>query len=413
MNCRHCHAALQHVFLDLGFAPPSNAYVEHERLSAPESRYPLRLFVCDRCWLVQTEDFVDAGSLFSPDYAYFSSVSRTWLDHAARYSKDIRQRLALDESSLVLEVAANDGYLLRNFVDAGIPCLGVEPTAATAAAAERLGIPIVRAFFGADMATSLVAEHGRADLIVANNVFAHVPDINDFSVGLARALKPGGTITLEFPHLLRLIENDLFDTVYHEHFSYLSLTTTRAILAAAGLRVVDVEELPTHGGSLRVHAAHDDDARSATPAIAELVARERDAGLLRLDTYRAFQSRVERIADDLVLFLIEQKRAGRKVAGYGAAAKGNTLLNFAGVRADLLPYVCDAAPSKQGKYLPGSHIPIVSPDALRARRPDVVLILPWNIAREVLEQQRDVVDQGATFAVAVPHLRTGLERAAR
>ena len=412
MNCRHCHAPLAHRFLDLGFAPPSNAYVERERLGAPEMRYPLRLLVCDRCWLVQTEDFVEAGALFNADYAYFSSVSRTWLDHASRYAQQIRTRLALTTTSFVVEIAANDGYLLRNFVEAGIPCLGIEPTDATADAAERLGIPIVRAFFGAGMATSLVAEHGRADLIVANNVFAHVPDINDFSLGLARALKPGGTITLEFPHLLRLIQNDLFDTVYHEHFSYLSLTTAQAILAGAGLRVVDVEEVSTHGGSLRVYAAHDDDRRRATPAVAAVVTRERDAGLLRLDTYQGFQSRVERIADDLMVFLVEQKRAGRKVAGYGAAAKGNTLLNFAGVRTDLLPYVCDAAPSKQGKYLPGSHIPIVAPDELRSRRPDVVLILPWNIAGEVMEQQREVVAQGATFAVAVPRLRTGLERAA-
>jgi SAM-dependent methyltransferase len=343
--------------------------------------------------------------MFNADYAYFSSVSRTWLEHAARYAKVMHERLGLTAASFVLEIAANDGYLLRNFVDAGIPCLGIEPTDATAAAAERLGIPIVRAFFGADMATSLVAEHGRADLIVANNVFAHVPDINDFSVGLARALKSGGTVTLEFPHLLRLIENDLFDTVYHEHFSYLSLTSAQAILAAAGLRVVDVEELSTHGGSLRVHAAHEADSRPATPAVLEILAREREAGLLRLDTYRGFQSRVERIADDLVLFLIEQKRAGRKVAGYGAAAKGNTLLNFAGVRADLLPYVCDAAPSKQGKYLPGSHIPIASPDELRARRPDVVLILPWNIAGEVLTQFGDLRAAGTPFYVALPRLR--------
>ena len=404
MKCRHCAAPLVHDFLDLGFAPPSNAYRSEADLSRPELRYPLRVKVCDRCWLVQTEDYAQAEELFSADYAYFSSTSNSWLAHAARYSEMIRSRLDLGPDSFVIEVAANDGYLLKNFVAAGIPCLGIEPTASTAAAAEALQIPVLREFFGEALGKRLTAQDKAADLILGNNVYAHVPDINDFTRGLAAALKPGGTITLEFPHLLQLIEQAQFDTIYHEHFSYLSLYTVTRIFEAAGLRVLDVEKLPTHGGSLRVYGCHRDDTRAAAASVAALLRQEHDAGLQSLEPYRGFQSRAERIKDDLLLFLIEQKRAGKRVAGYGAAAKGNTLLNFAGVGPDLLPFICDAAPAKQGKLMPGSHIPIQAPAVLDTHPPDYLIILPWNIAAEVRQQLSHLEQRGTRFVTAVPQL---------
>jgi SAM-dependent methyltransferase len=405
VNCRHCHTPLEQVFLDLGFTPPSNAYLSAADLKAPERYFPLKLYVCTHCWLVQTEDHAQASELFGHDYAYFSSVSQTWVDHAARYAKMISARLGLGKASFVIEVAANDGYLLKNFVAAGIPCLGIEPTASTAAAAESLGIPILREFFGRAPAERLAAAGKQADLIAGNNVYAHVPNINDFTAGLKAALKPGGTITLEFPHLMRLIEHTQFDTVYHEHFSYFSLNTVSRIFTSAGLRVFDVEEMPTHGGSLRVYGCHAGDARATTPAIAAVLAEEERRGLLRVAIYREFQPRADQVKNELLAFLIEQKRAGKRVAAYGAAAKGNTLLNYAGVKPDLLPFVCDAAPSKQGKFLPGVHIPILPPAALRARRPDVVLILPWNIVDEVVSQHGYVREWGGRFVVAVPEMR--------
>lgn len=405
MNCRHCKNPLEHVFLDLGFAPPSNAYLTKDDLNAPETWFPLKLYVCAHCWLVQTADYARADELFRHDYAYFSSTSTTWLEHARRYVEAMRQRLALGPNSFVIEVAANDGYLLKNFVAAGVPCLGIEPTAGTAAAAEKLGIPVMREFFGEALARQLVAQGQQADLILGNNVYAHVPDINDFTRGLKAALKPGGTLTLEFPHLMRLIEHTQFDTVYHEHFSYLSLYTVDRIFQAAGLRVCDVEELPTHGGSLRVFGCHADDARVTTSAVTALLAEESRRGMQTINTYSAFQARADRVKDDLLDFLIQQKRAGKKVAAYGAAAKGNTLLNYAGVKPDLLPFVCDAAPSKQEKYLPGSHIPILAPDAIRVRQPDFVIILPWNIANEIRDQQSHIRQWTGRFVTAVPSLR--------
>lgn len=405
MNCRHCHHPLERVFLDLGFAPLSNAYLTDADLRRPESYFPLKLYVCGRCWLVQTEDHAQADDMFRDDYAYFSSVSRSWLDHAARYVEQIRNRLALNAHSQVMEIASNDGYLLKNFVAAGIPCLGIEPTASTAAVAESLGIPVLREFFGSALAQRLAAEGRQADLVVGNNVYAHVPDINDFTAGLKAALKPGGTVTLEFPHLMRLIENAQFDTVYHEHFSYLSLHSVSRIFASAGLRVWDAEELPTHGGSLRVYGCHADDARITSQAVTRILEAELRHGLQDFTAYRDFQSRVDRVKNDLIAFLIEKKRAGKSVAAYGAAAKGNTLLNYAGIRPDLLPYVCDAAPSKQGKYLPGVHIPILPASALRERKPDYVLILPWNIADEVMALHGYVKEWGAQFVVPIPELR--------
>jgi len=404
MNCRHCGEPLQHTFLDLGFAPPSNAYLSEEELSAPEVYFPLKLKVCDCCWLVQTEDYAKAELFFSKDYAYFSSTSTSWLDHAARYADAVTKRLGLAADSFVIEVASNDGYLLKNFVAAGIPCLGIEPTASTAAAAEKLGIPVLREFFGEALGKRLADEGRLADLIAGNNVYAHVPDINDFTRGLKAALKPNGTITLEFPHLMRLIEHTQFDTVYHEHFSYLSLYTVSRVFAAAGLRVWDVEELPTHGGSLRVFGCHAEDTRECSARVAQILETEVAAGLQDMTVYAAFQQRADALKNGLLSFLLEQKHAGRKVAAYGAAAKGNTLLNYAGVKPDLLSFVCDAAPSKQGKYLPGSHIPVVVPDVLKLERPDIVVILPWNIASEVMQHTSYIREWGGRYATAVPAL---------
>jgi len=404
MNCRHCQYPLKTLFLDLGFAPPSNAYLSCDSLQQPETHFPLKLFVCDQCWLVQTEDYAAADALFSDDYAYFSSVSKSWLAHAKRYTEAMTQRLDLGANSFVIEIASNDGYLLRNFLETGIPCLGIEPTNSTADAAEKLGIPVLRQFFSESLAKRLVSDGPQADLIAANNVYAHVPDINDFTKGLKVALKPGGTITLEFPHLMRLLEFTQFDTVYHEHYSYLSLYTVCQIFDNAELRVFDVEEIPTHGGSIRVFGAHADDKRETTSAVTALLSEENQRGMRQVKTYVDFQQQAERIKDDLLIFLIEQKRQGKHLAAYGAAAKGCTLLNFAGVKTDLLPYVCDAAPSKQDKYLPGTHVPILSPDVIQERKPDVVVILPWNIREEVMQQLAFIREWGGVFVTAVPHI---------
>lgn len=402
--CRHCGTALERVFLDLGHAPPSNAYLTPEALSAPELTFPLRLRVCDACHLVQTEDFAEADRLFSPDYAYFSSTSRSWLDHAARYTAMMTKRFSLSTDSHVIEVACNDGYLLKNFVEAGIPCLGIEPTDSTAAAAESLGIPVIREFFGETLGRKLAGDGRKADLIAGNNVYAHVPDINDFTRGLAAALKPEGVITLEFPHLLRLVEHCQFDTVYHEHFSYLSLVSVGRIFAAAGLRIFDVEQLRTHGGSLRIFGCHVGASHATTPAAESVLAEERRRGMETAEFYQGFQQRADAVKDGLLRFLLDAKRDGRSIAAYGAAAKGNTLLNYAGVKPDLLPFVCDAARSKQGKLMPGSHIPILGPETLEERRPDYVLILPWNIADEIRESLSALARAGTRFVTAVPEV---------
>jgi len=404
MNCRHCGQPLNHVFLDLGFAPPSNAYLSAEDLVKPEKYYPLKVRVCDACWLVQTEDYAQADELFSADYAYFSSTSTGWLAHAERYAHDITRKLALGPQSLVIEVASNDGYLLKNFVAMGIPCLGIEPTASTAEAAEKLGIPVLREFFGEALAERLRQEGRQADLIAGNNVYAHVPDINDFTRGLKTALKPRGTITLEFPHLMRLIENTQFDTIYHEHFSYLSLYTVCRIFEAAGLRVFDVEAWPTHGGSLRVFGCHADDPRQTSDTVKTFLQDEMVHGLLDLKVYLQFQPRAEHLKNELLGFLLNCKRENRRVAAYGAAAKGNTLLNFAGIKPDMLPMVCDVAASKQGKLMPGSHIPIMAPEALDSFQPDYILVLPWNLIGEVRQQLGAHADRGCRLVTAVPRL---------
>ena len=405
MKCRHCGALLSHTFLNLGFAPPSNAYLTSNDLSKSEKYYPLKIRVCDQCWLVQTEDYAEADELFSSEYAYFSSTSSSWLAHAKSYAEKMTYELGLNTQSLVIEVASNDGYLLKNFVAAGIPCLGIEPTDSTAAAAEQLGIPVIREFFGEALGQQLSVKRQQADLIAGNNVYAHVPDINDFTRGLKAALKPGGTITLEFPHLMRLVEQAQFDTIYHEHFSYLSLQTVSRIFASAGLRVWNVEELPTHGGSLRVYGCHQDDPRSTQIAVGIVLQQETQNGLQDLNMYLKFQPRADKIKDDLLSFLIEQKRLGKKVVAYGAAAKGNTLLNYAGVKSDLVAFVCDAAHAKQGKFMPGSHIPILHPNEMFNASFDFVLILPWNIADEVIKQNEKLISLGKKFVTAVPLLK--------
>ncbi|MGE5294481.1 MAG: methyltransferase domain-containing protein [Solirubrobacterales bacterium] len=406
MKCRHCGAGLSLPFIDLGSAPPSNAYLTSETLHAPEKWFPLRVLVCERCWLVQTEDFAQAQELFNAEYAYFSGFSKSWLAHAEHYVAEMVARFHLTADSHVVEVAANDGYLLQYVKARGIPCMGIEPTASTAAAARALGIPIVEEFFGADLARKLVAQGKQAHLIAANNVLAHVPDINDFVAGFTMLLTPDGVATFEFPHLLQLVKQKQFDTIYHEHFSYLSLTAVHRVFSANGLSVFDVQEHPTHGGSLRVFAQRADRLIHPTSeSVARLLAVEEAAGMKTPGFYQGLQKAAEHIKDDLVAFLIEIKRAGKTVAGYGAAAKGNTLLNFAGVRPDLVSYVVDRNPAKQGKYMPGSRIPIVDEARLYRHRSDYVLILPWNLQAEVMQQLDSIRTWGGQFAIAVPELR--------
>jgi hypothetical protein len=408
MSCRHCghEGALR--FVVLGFAPPSNAYLDEAALRAPELHFPLRVFVCTNCRLVQTEDFAEHDALFSSDYAYFSSFSEQWLAHAKGYACAVAGRFGLGAQSHVVEIAANDGYLLQYFQAAGIPCLGVEPTHGTAEAARAKGIEIVEAFFGTTLAQTLAAQGRSADLMAANNVLAHVPDINDFVAGFAILLKPQGIATFEFPHLVELVQHGQFDTIYHEHYSYLSLHAVTRIFAASGLTIFDVEQLPTHGGSLRVYAQRSDlGAHARSPRVDALAAAEADVGIDSDGYYASFQPRVEAIKDDLVSFLIDTKRQGLRIGAYGAAAKGNTLLNFAGVRPDLLPYVVDRNPAKVGKFMPGSHVTIVDEAHLRADRPDIILILPWNLESEIRGQLAYARDWGARFATAIPSLRIG------
>lgn len=405
MNCRHCGQPLDLTLIDLGTAPPSNAYLSASDLRGPERWYPLRVLVCEHCWLVQTEDFVEREHLFTADYAYFSSVSATWLAHAQAYVARMIERFDLNAKSQVVEVAANDGYLLQYIHAAGIPCLGIEPTASTAAAARAKGIEVIEHFFGRALADELSTAGCAADLMVANNVLAHVPDINDFVTGFARMLKPHGVVTFEFPHLLRLVAEAQFDTIYHEHYSYLSLTAVQRIFAANGLAVFDVEELPTHGGSLRVYAQRADCGRHPVgSAVTALLDREAEAGVKSQAFYRTLQPAAERIKHDLLGFLLGAKREGRTVAAYGAAAKGNTLINYAGIRPDLLSYVVDKNLAKQGKFLPGSRIPIVDESRIMEDRPDYIVILPWNLQDEVMAQLVYARDWGARFVTAIPRL---------
>ena len=404
MKCRFCSASLSDVFVDLVAAPPSNAYLSATQLDEPETYFPLKLYTCHDCWLVQAPAHQAMHQIFTPDYAYFSSYSKTWLNHAKRYVEAAVRRLGLNHRSLVMEVASNDGYLLQYVAARGIPCVGIEPAASTARAARAKGIETIESFFGAGFAAEFVAQRGRANLLLGNNVYAHVPDLNDFTAGLKTALAPGGTLTLEFPHLMQLVEQNQFDTIYHEHFSYFSLSTAERVLAAHGLRAWDVEELPTHGGSLRVWAVHEDDARSALPAVGALRTREMAAGMQTPVFYAGFQARADRVKDDFLAYLLQARREGKRVAAYGAAAKGSTLLNYCGVKPDLLPFVVDASPHKQGKYLPGSRVPIVAEDRLRAEKPDYVVILPWNLKNEIEQQLAYIRGWGGRFVTAVPEL---------
>lgn len=403
--CRHCGAPLEEVFVDLGMSPIANDNIPNDRASAMEPFFPLTAMVCGECFLVQLLDYEAAENMFDEDYAYFSSYSTSWLEHARLYVEAMTERLGLDEGSKVVELASNDGYLLQYFREREIPVLGVEPTASTAAVAREKGIPTVEEFFGVAVAERL-AEEGQADLLLGNNVLAHVPDINDFVAGMKVLLKPDGVITMEFQNLATLIELNQWDTIYHEHFSYLCFSSAARIFERHGMRLFDVDELPTHGGSLRIYACHaEDTGKPQSAAARELLEREESAGLNDLATYRSFARRVEADKRQIVSFMIDLKDQGRSIVGYGAPAKGNTLLNYCGIGRDFLEYTCDRNPHKQEHVLPGTHVPIVDPARIDETRPDVVLILPWNLRDEVMEQLAHIRDWGGVFAARAPELR--------
>jgi len=404
-ECRHCRAPLRHTFVDLGMSPLCESYVSADRLNAMEPFYPLHVFVCDQCFLVQLHEYVSPDSIFS-EYAYFSSYADSWLAHAREYTEAMVTRWNLGAASRVMEVASNDGYLLQYFIARGIPALGIEPAANVAEVAVRKGVPTRVAFFGRSMARQLVAEGLQPDLLVGNNVLAQVPDLADFVDGMKILLRPGGVATLEFPHLVQLIKGNQFDTIYHEHFSYFSLLSTCRIVEAHGLTIFDVDELPTHGGSLRIYVRHQEDAsKPLSDAVSRMLASERDEGLDRIERYATFRQQVEETKRRLLEFLVAARRAGRSVVGYGAPGKGNTLLNYCGIRTDFLDYTVDRNPYKQGKFTPGTHIPIYAPDRIFETRPDYVLILPWNVKDEVVRQMAAIRSWGGKFVVPIPELR--------
>ncbi|HEX6192199.1 MAG TPA: class I SAM-dependent methyltransferase [Chitinophagaceae bacterium] len=406
MKCRFCDADLHDVFIDLFHSPASNSFLTAEQLNMPETYYPLKVFTCRKCFLVQIEEYKKSDSIFDNNYVYFSSYSSTWLDHARRYVDMMTERFKLNGQSQVVEIASNDGYLLQYFVQKKIPVLGIEPTANTAEIAKTKGIESVVDFFGVRLATQLAAENRKADLLLGNNVLAHVPDIVDFTRGLKIALKETGVITMEFPHLVKLMENNQFDTIYHEHFSYLSFTTVKAIFEAAGLVLFDVEEIPTHGGSLRIFARHaENDSLAVSKRVKELLKREADNGIQNPEYYAGFQQRALNIKISLLEFLTKQKSAGKKVAAYGAAAKGNTLLNYCGIKSDLVDFVVDANPNKQNKFLPGSHIPVVAESYLKEQKPEYVIIFPWNIREEIQHQLSYISDWGGKFVITIPEFQ--------
>lgn len=400
--CRSCSQPLEHVFCDLGMTPLANAYIDADQLHQAEPFYPLLAFVCSECFLVQLQQFETPEEIFG-EYAYFSSYSDSWLEHCRRYTREMHDRLGLTESSQVIEIASNDGYLLQYFREAGIPVLGVEPAANVAAAAVAKGIPTLVEFFGVGTATRMLADGNVADLLLGNNVLAHVPDVNDFVAGMKLVLKPHGVITMEFPHLLRLIQHSQFDTIYHEHFSYFSLHSVDRIFSSHDLTIFDVEELPTHGGSLRIYAQHADfAARPRQERVTRLLETEASAGLTRLDTYEEFARRVQKVKCDLLEFMITAKREGKRIAGYGAPAKGNTLLNFCGIGKDFIDYTVDRSPAKQGHFLPGTHIPICATERIAETRPDYILVLPWNIKDEIMDRAKCVRDWGGKFVIPIP-----------
>jgi len=405
MKCRHCKTELHHVFVDLINCPPSNDMLKAEQLNEPEVFYPLKIYTCHNCLLVQVDEMRKADSIFNSEYTYFSSYSTSWLAHAKKYVDMMVARFGFNSSSQVIEIASNDGYLLQYFKEYNIPVLGVDPTANTAAVAISKGIPTLIDFFGADFAREkLVGKNIKADLILGNNVLAHVPDINDFVKGVKTALKDTGVVTFEFPHLMRLVEECQFDTIYHEHFSYLSFTVVKRIFESQGLAMFDVEELPTHGGSLRIFAKHQDDKTKAiSPNVGDLLKREEEAGMKQIKYYNDFQPRVENIKYAVWEFLIKAKKEGKKVIGYGAAAKGNTLLNYCGVKGtDLVQFAVDASPYKQDKFLPASHIPVRNLESIAEYKPDYVIILPWNLKKEIAEQLKYIRDWNGKFVVFIP-----------
>jgi 2-polyprenyl-3-methyl-5-hydroxy-6-metoxy-1,4-benzoquinol methylase len=403
--CRFCGTPLHHSFINLDMSPLANAYLRENQLLRMEPFYPLQLYVCEQCFLVQLDEFESPAQIFS-DYAYFSSYSQTWLEHARQYSVEIMYRLQLDKHSKVVEIASNDGYLLQNFVQWEIPVLGIEPAANVAEVAIKKGIPTLSKFFGTDLARELVADGVQADLLVGNNVLAHVPRLNDFVAGMKLLLKPNGVITMEFPHLLHLIKQRQFDTIYHEHFSYFSLITVERVFAHHGLTIFDVDQIPTHGGSLRIYACHtESQAHPVNPRVKALRDIEVFEGFTNLQYYAAFTEAVKQIKADLLMFLIEARRQGKTVVGYGAPAKGNTLLNYCGVGQDFIEYVVDRNPYKQGLYLPGTHIPIRHPSAIPATRPDYLLILPWNLKDEIMQQEAHILEWGGRFVIPIPSVQ--------
>ncbi len=402
--CRFCGGTRHRTFVDLGMSPLCESFLSRDQIDRMEPFYPLFAFVCESCFLVQLKEYVTADHIFS-DYAYFSSYSDSWVEHTRRYTDAMVERFDLNASSQVVEVASNDGYLLQHFVERGVPALGIEPAANVAAVARDKGIPTRVAFFGRELAAQLVEEGGRADLLVGNNVLAHVPDLNSFVAGLKILLSDTGVLTMEFPHLQRLIDGNQFDTIYHEHFCYFSFRTVRQVFAAHGLTLFDVEELPSHGGSLRVYAAHDDDrSKQVGLRVESLLRREIDAGYERIETYQSFGPQVEQTKRRLLEFLITARAEGKQVVGYGAPGKGNTLLNYCGIRTDFVDYTVDRNPNKHGKYLPGTHIPIYAPERIFETKPDYVLILPWNLQREISEQMKDIRQWGGRFVVPIPEL---------
>ena len=406
MNCRFCKTTLNDVFIDLGNAPASNSFLDKEALNEPEAFYPLKVFTCPSCFLVQVDEYKKSDAIFDSTYVYFSSYSTSWLAYAKAYVEKMQERFQYTKDTLVIEIASNDGYLLQYFKQKNIPVLGIEPTANTAAAAAEKGIPSVIDFFGVRLAEKLAAEGKKADLLLGNNVLAHVPDIVDFVGGMKILLKENGVITMEFPHLMQLVDNNQFDTIYHEHFSYLSFHTVQAIFQAAGLELFDVEELSTHGGSLRIYAKHqEDDSKPINENVAALLQKEKEKGMLEMRYYTNFQQKAFGIKQQLLQFLLDQKKAGKKVAAYGAAAKGNTLLNYCGIKNDFIDFVVDANPHKQNKFLPASHIPVVNEAHLKETKPDYVLILPWNLREEITRQLAYIKDWDGKFVTAIPSLQ--------
>ncbi|MCA1993440.1 MAG: class I SAM-dependent methyltransferase [Coleofasciculus sp. S288] len=405
-NCRFCSSPLRHSMLDLGMSPPCNSILKFEQLNEMEAFYPLQVFVCDRCFLVQLLEYVPRETIFNDEYSYFSSYSDSWLQHVKRYTEAMVERFGLNGQSQVVELASNDGYLLQYFVAQGVPVLGIEPSGNTAEVAIQKGIPTLVKFFGQQTALGLVAENKQADLLLGNNVLAHVPDLNDFVAGMKILLKPQGVITMEFPHLMRLMEENQFDTIYHEHFSYFSFTTVEQVFAKHGLTLFDVEELPTHGGSLRIYGRHaEDTSKPVTERVTELKAREEAAGFTRLEHYFTFGQKVKETKRKLLNFLITAKRDGKTIVGYGAPGKGNTLLNYCGIRTDFVDYTVDRSPYKQGKFLPGTHLPILHPDEIQKTKPDYLLILPWNLKDEIMKQMSYIRDWGGQFVVPIPEAK--------